>query len=185
MASFYLFKLVMMIISQIKAPLAAETLEQLTAILHEAVSLGASIGFTDAAQQLKEMYHYWQQIDHGLTAGHIQLYCAFVDNHIVGVVGLEVCQKLNGRHRGEVFKLIVSASWRGQGIARKLMQSVTHEAEKQGLKLLLLDTRSNDITVPFYQSLGWRQVGEIPNYALSTEGELQATTLMALYLSSQ
>ncbi|MBT0724461.1 GNAT family N-acetyltransferase [Rosenbergiella sp. S61] len=172
-----------MIISRMTSPIASEDLRQLTALMQEAVSLGASIGYTDATQQVDAMHHYWQQQSHAITEGNVQFFCARVNDQIVGVIGLERCGKYNGTHRGEIFKLMVSQAWRRQGIAKKLMQTAIDSAIQLGLKLLVLDTRSEDFTVKLYRSLGWIVVGEIPHYAQSTSGEYQATTVMFLHLS--
>ncbi|MBT0730719.1 GNAT family N-acetyltransferase [Rosenbergiella nectarea] len=172
-------------ISRLTAPITGEELRQLTALMQEAVSLGASLGYTDATKQVEAMSRYWQRQSRALTQGDVQFFCARIDQKIVGIIGLEPCGKYNGSHRGEVFKLIVGQAWRRQGIAKKLMQTAVDSATQAGLKLLVLDTRTDDFTVTLYQSLGWVVAGEIPRYALSTSGEYQATTLMFLLLPRQ
>jgi Acetyltransferases len=129
------------------------------------------------------MQKYWEKQSEIMAEGKVHIFCAQANNKIIGVVGLEACTKPNGDHRGEIFKLIVSAQWRRRGVARQLMTVATEFAAQLGLKLLVLDTRSDDITVDFYQSLGWIKAGVIPHYAQSTLGEYQATTLMYLPLT--
>ncbi|WP_241624846.1 GNAT family N-acetyltransferase [Rosenbergiella epipactidis] len=167
-----------MIITRITSPINDDDLQQLTALMQEAVSLDASIGYTDAIEQVDAMYRFWQRQSESIAHDEVYFYCARIDQHIVGVIGLEPCAKYNGTHRGEIFKLIVSQAWRRQGIAKRLMQTAVDSATQLGLRLLVLDTRTEDFTVAFYQSLGWRVAGEIPCYAQSTLGEYQATTVM-------
>lgn len=172
-------------IERVVAPLTLEEVTQLTALLCEAVSLGASIGYTDATQQAEAIQAYWQQQSRAIEAANLHFFCARVGQQIVGVVGLECCTKPNGRHRGEIVKLIVGHQWRRQGIARKLMVAAVEFAAHLGLKLLVLDTRSDDITVAFYQTLGWTVAGEIPDFAQSTAGDYQATTVMYLHPTAE
>ncbi|WKX27540.1 GNAT family N-acetyltransferase [Tatumella ptyseos] len=165
-------------ISRMTSPVTDEDLMQLTALMQEAVSLGASIGYTDAVGQIEAMTHYWQQQNQAMAQGTVQFYCARHEEQLIGIIGLELCAKHNGKHRGEIFKLIVGEAWRRRGIAKKLMQAAVDGATQLGLTLLVLDTRTEDFTVAFYQSLGWSIAGEIPYYAQSTSGEYQATTVM-------
>ena len=65
---------------------------------------------------------------------------------------------------------------RQRGIARQLMKLAEQHAWDKGITLLVLDTRSGDVASKLYLSLGWQIAGEIPAYAESTEGELDATT---------
>ena len=43
---------------------------------------------------------------------------------------------------------------------------------------MVLDTRSGDVASLLYLSLGWEIAGAIPFYAQSTEGAMDATTVM-------
>ena len=172
-----------MIISRMTSPLTESDLNQLTALMQEAVSLGASIGYTDAIEQVDSMHRYWQCQSDAIAQDEVLFYCARIEQTLVGVIGLEPCVKPNGTHRGEIFKLLVGQAWRRQGIAKQLMYTAVDSAIQMGLKLLVLDTRTEDFTVAFYQALGWIVAGEIPYYAQSTSGEYQATTLMFRDLS--
>jgi len=84
----------------------------------------------------------------------------------------------NGRHRAEISKLLVHPRARRQGIARRLMQQAEQLAAQQGKTLLVLDTRSGDVATTLYLSMDWQIAGSIPLYAESTEGVLDATTVM-------
>ena len=174
-----------MIISRMTSPLSESDLSQLTALMQEAVSLGASIGYTDAAEQVDSMHRYWQCQSDAIAQNEVLFCCARIEKTIVGVIGLEPCVKPNGTHRCEIFKLIVGQAWRRQGIAKQLMHTAVDSAIQMGLKLLVLDTRTEDFTVAFYRSLGWIVAGEIPYYAQSTSGEYQGTTVMFRYLAHE
>ena len=68
--------------------------------------------------------------------------------------------------------------YRGNGFAKQLMSRVEQIAWESGLTLLTLDTVTKGMTVNLYRSLGWQVSGEIPQFALSVNGNLESTTLM-------
>ena len=55
------------------------------------------------------------------------------------------------------------------------MHQVEAVASKQNRRLLILDTQTDSLAYQLYLNLGYQKVGEIPCFALSTEGELEAT----------
>jgi ribosomal protein S18 acetylase RimI-like enzyme len=62
------------------------------------------------------------------------------------------------------------------------MLSLATHARARNLKVLVLDTRSGDPSQKLYESLGYRVVGEIPDYALGVGGRLISTTVMYFLL---
>src|SRR5206468_1023757 len=76
----------------------------------------------------------------------------------------------NQPHRADVAKLIVHRRARGRGVARALMRAVEEHAREQSFTLLLLDTCKGSAAEKLYTSLGWRRVGEVPNFALNPDG---------------
>ena len=102
---------------------------------------------------------------------------AELDGRIVGTVQLALCDKENGRHRGEVQKLFVHRSARGHGIATQLMAAVEAEARLRQRTLLVLDTLLDSQAEEVYRHLDWTRAGEIPQYAASPDGELLPTVV--------
>ena len=51
------------------------------------------------------------------------------------------------------------------------------QAGPTGLRLLVLDTISDSAAARLYGRLGWQRAGEIPDYARSTTGVLEPTTV--------
>ena len=103
------------------------------------------------------------------------MYVARRDGKVIGSVQLSLCGKANGRHRAEVEKLMVHTSERGQGIARQLMAFMEQQAGPLQRSLLVLDTRLGDTASFLYRKLGYIEAGQIPEFALSSTGELDAT----------
>ncbi|PZL95391.1 GNAT family N-acetyltransferase [Pantoea graminicola] len=163
--------------TRFSATQAQQQLSDLSALLQACVAEGASVGFTDAADQ-QVIRHFWQQRIPALAAGESQLFVARQQKTLLGTVMINHSAMPNGRHRAEIGKLLVHPQARRQGIARALMQRAEQQARAEGKTLLVLDTRSGDVASDLYRSLGWQVAGSIPFYAESTAGVLDATTLM-------
>ena len=78
---------------------------------------------------------------------------AWPEEQLVGTVHLALATKPNGRHRGEVQKLLVRTTARRRGIAQKLLGAIERAALEFGRTLLVLDTE---------QGSGGRQAGLRP-----------------------
>lgn len=153
-------------------PLETDMHHQLTELLIRVVEDGASVGFL-APLSYDEASAYWEDV---LGPG-VTLWVAVQDGQMIGTVQLQCAMKANGRHRAEVAKLMVDAASRRGGIGRALMLHLEPKAKQEGRTLLVLDTREGDPSNKLYQSLGYIQAGVIPDYALSSNGQLDGTVL--------
>ncbi|MEC0257393.1 GNAT family N-acetyltransferase [Paenibacillus lautus] len=152
--------------------LETDTHHQLTEVLIRVVEEGASVGFL-APLSYDEASTYWEDV---LGPG-VTLWVAVQDGQMIGTVQLQCAMKANGRHRAEVAKLMVDPASRRGGIGRALMQHLEPKAKEKGRTLLVLDTREGDPSNKLYQSLGYIQAGVIPDYAISSNGQLDGTVL--------
>lgn len=155
---------------------AQQEIAALCNVLDGCVAHGASIGFVTRDGQ--QMAHFWQDVVLSLACGDKQLLVARREGRIVATVMLVLAMPANGSHRAEVIKLLVHPDARRCGIARALMQQAEARAAEIGRTLLVLDTRSGDVAEPLYLALGWQVAGQIPGYARSTAGVMDATTIM-------
>jgi len=151
-----------------------DDISALTHLLIEAVAEGASIGFL-APLSVHDAGVYWQQVAQKVAHHDSILFGAYQQDTLVGTVQLALCHKANGAHRGEVEKLIVAKSAQGQGLAKGLMHLLELDAKKQGLQLLVLDTKVGDTASFLYPKLGYQAAGTIPNFARDGLGKLAAT----------
>ncbi|MET0894017.1 MAG: GNAT family N-acetyltransferase [Pseudoxanthomonas sp.] len=152
----------------------ANSIDGLVALLRDAIDHGASVGFL-AADTTQMLAGYWRQALDGLGAG-LALWVAEENGNIVGSVQLAPCQRSNGRHRGDLQKLMVLESARGQGIATRLLRAAEAHARELGLALLVLDTHSGSPAESLYRREGWQEAGSIPEYAGVPDGTLISTT---------
>lgn len=155
---------------------ARDASDDLIVLLQDAVNDGASIGFIPPLSR-DVARDYWQGVFDDVQTGKSILIAAHKGKQIVGCVQLQPAQKLNGRHRAEVAKLIVHTRYRRQGIAVMLLNAIDMEAKKIGLSTLVLDTRQGDPSEQLYLKYGYHHAGVIPEYVINETGELQATVL--------
>ncbi|MFD5463061.1 GNAT family N-acetyltransferase [Kitasatospora sp. NPDC127059] len=145
-------------------------------LLLDAVADGASIGFLDDLDRT-EAARWWLQYEDALAAGHRLSWIARDSGgRIVGTVSLVLGDKDNGRHRAEVVKLMVHRDARGQGLARRLLDTAERAAAAASATLLLLDTRTDSPAERLYHSAGWTPYGLVPGYAADPDGTLASST---------
>ncbi|MCU5655034.1 GNAT family N-acetyltransferase [Bacillus mycoides] len=149
-----------------------EDLEELSELLKTVVNDEASIGFLPPLEQ-KEATNYWQTV----LAPEVILYVAKINNEVAGSIQLHLVTKPNGIHRAEICKLMTHPNYRRNGIGRLLMQKAEERAKRENRSLLVLDTREGDSSNRLYKSLGFQESGKIPGYAISPNGELDATVI--------
>ncbi|WP_335871250.1 GNAT family N-acetyltransferase [Bacillus sp. 2205SS5-2] len=147
-------------------------LDDLTDLLIQVVDEGASVGFMPPISR-EEAKKYWKNV----LAPGVVLWTARTNNEMCGAVQLHTMKKANATHRAEVAKLMVNTSHRRKGVGRELMSVLHRRAKLEGITLLVLDTRLGDPSNKLYKSLGYSEVGKIPNYAKSADGELEATVI--------
>lgn len=148
----------------------------LSLLLEDSVNNGASIGFL-APIEKNEVLNYWREVNHKLAQGNSRLWIAIREGKIVGSVQLSLVSKKNGIHRAEVEKLMVLTSLRKQGIATLLMNELENFAREKDLRLLVLDTREDDVSELLYSKIGFVRVGVIPSFALSSNGNYDGTAI--------
>ncbi|MDO6706836.1 GNAT family N-acetyltransferase [Photobacterium sp. 1_MG-2023] len=146
---------------------------QLTELLQNCVSDGASIGFLPPLST-EEASAYWLGVAAELGENR-KLWVAKQGRQIIGTVQLSLCGKRNGSHRAEVEKLMVHTQARGQGAGRALMGAAEAQCAALNRTLLVLDTREGDVASELYKKLDYVEAGRIPEFARSASGTLAAT----------
>ena len=149
----------------------------LVALLRDVVDAGASVGFVPPLGA-STAAAYLATVVAAIADGSRVLLVArrAEDGAIVGSAQLDLSTRENGRHRAEVAKVMVLTAAQRQGIGRALMLAAEEQARRLGRTTLVLDTRSGDPSERLYASVGWQRGGEIPRYAQSAGGKLDAST---------
>jgi ribosomal protein S18 acetylase RimI-like enzyme len=149
----------------------------LAALLVDAVDGGASVGFL-APLDPDEAAAWWSRAAEETAGGVRDVWAAHDgDGDLTGAVTLARTTTANGRHRGEIARLLVHRAARGRGLGRRLLAAAEAHAAATGLTLLVLDTQSGSPAERLYRSAGWTETGTIPDYAADPAGVLRPTTL--------
>ncbi|MER7765356.1 GNAT family N-acetyltransferase [Kitasatospora sp. NPDC096140] len=163
-------------------PVTAEELpgvaEELAALLVDTVHAGASLGFL-APLDHREALAWWRALGPDVADGRLLLWTvrAGADGRLAGTVQLRPAAPANGRHRGEVAKLMVHPADRGHRLAGRLLAALEQRAHGLGLRLLVLDTETGSPAERMYAAAGWTRVGSVPDYATDPSGVLHPTTV--------
>ncbi|RJQ80478.1 N-acetyltransferase [Pseudonocardiaceae bacterium YIM PH 21723] len=148
-------------------------LDDLADVLVDCIAGGASLGFQDSLTP--EQARDWWRAATGDAAAHTWV-ARENSGRILGVVRLVLAGYPNGSHRADVSKLMVHRDARGRGCAGALMTALEKHALELGRTLLVLDTETGSPAEHMYRSWGWQEVGTIPDFALTPDGRLSATT---------
>ncbi len=158
-------------------------LSELSAILLDAVAHGASVNFLARLTEA-EAQAFWRGQLPGIAAGEKRLIVAEQFGRLLGTVLLTFAQQPNAPHRAEINKMLVHSSARRQGLGRRLLIAAEGAAREAGRTLLLLDTETGSAGDRLYRSLGWTEVGRIPDHSYTPDGRLAETTLFNKSLGS-
>ena len=151
--------------------------EGLIDLLCDSVEDGASVGFLSPLKREIAAAFWHDMLREAGLPYRVILIATTEQGEVVGSVQLALGQKENGRHRAEVQKLLVHSRYRNQGLGRRLMEAIEHEAQQRGITLLVLDTIEGELAEQLYLKLGYIRVGEIPQYASFPDGRLWATVI--------
>jgi GNAT superfamily N-acetyltransferase len=157
-------------------------LPHLSALLIEAVTAGASIGFM-ADITPAEADAFWESRLAAAARGDCRLLLAFAENSLAGTVSLMTATPPNQPHRADVSKMIVGRAFRRQGLGAALLAAAEAEARALGRTTLVLDTITDSAAARLYERSGWHRIGEIAAYALMPDGTMAPTTVYARYLT--
>jgi GNAT superfamily N-acetyltransferase len=155
---------------------AAASIEALVDVLIDCVAGGASVSFMLPIAREKAL-RFWRGVAEGIAREErVLLVAESAGVGIQGTVQLVVSQPENQPHRADVSKLLVHRQARRQGLAAALMAAAEEQARARGKTLLVLDTATGSAAERVYQRAGWQRVGDIPDYALTPDGEPCSTT---------
>lgn len=149
----------------------------LAGMLRDAVENGASVGYVMPIDEA-DISAFWAGVFEDVVEGSRALLIVRQSGQIVGSVQVEFAGKPNGRHRAEIQKMLVHSSQRRKGLGRQLMMAVEACAKSRDRSLLVLDTETASAGQHLYASMGFIAAGEIPKFALGTNGGWSPTTYM-------
>lgn len=156
-------------IREIDAAEAEARIDELAAILLDAVAQGASVNFL-AGFTSGEAAAFWRGQIPGIADGSRHLIVADDGGGLIGTVVLTNAPQPNQPHRADVGKMLVLSKARRRGIGGRLLDAVEALARAQGRTLLMLDTHTGSAGERLYQGAGWIAYGVVPGHALTPDG---------------
>jgi ribosomal-protein-alanine N-acetyltransferase len=145
--------------------------------------LGAEVA-PDILQQLANLPHlsnepHWTQLQlQKACTGSEQVLGVFVNRDIVGY--MVAAQALD---QADIHTLFIATNWRGQGLAKTLLQAMLDKLKKQAVTQVFLEVRQgNRVAQNLYQDYGFAITGERVNYYKNTDGSRENAILMSAYL---
>ncbi|SEW55870.1 GNAT family N-acetyltransferase [Chitinophaga arvensicola] len=148
----------------------------LAELLVSTVAHGGSVSFMHPLAP-EEAAAFWATSLAAADRGERVVLGAFDDAQLIGTVTLLLNCPPNQPHRAEVAKMMTHVNYRGQGIARSLLERAEGMAKEKGKTLLTLDTASEEGASGLYEKSGYQRAGEIPYYAFKPHGGLSGTIL--------
>ncbi|WP_459678485.1 N-acetyltransferase family protein [Acidisoma sp. 7E03] len=105
-------------------------------------------------------------------------------NVLIGIAGLQRNTREKYRHKAMVWGMYVDPEWRGQGIARSLLERLIGYARAQGelRQVILTVTEGNAAAQALYEQLGFRVYGVEPNAIDPGDGSYRNEIFMVLDL---
>jgi ribosomal protein S18 acetylase RimI-like enzyme len=151
-------------------------LAQLSDLLIDCVEGGASVSFMQPLTRGRAAA-FWRRVADGVATGGRALLVAEDDVGVCGSVQLVLDLPENQPHRADLAKLLVHRRARRRGLGAALTGAAERAAMELGRTLLVLDAVTDGDASRLYARLGWRRVGDIPDYALFPGGGLCSTTV--------
>ena len=99
---------------------------------------------------------------------------AFDSDDLIGIMAYFRDERRKLWHRGKVTQVYVAPSYRGKGIAKRLLQTdVDHAFSREGLEILTLEVvTTNFPAIRVYESLGFKTYGTMEHYFKTERGYL-------------
>ncbi|MBL6076917.1 GNAT family N-acetyltransferase [Belnapia sp. T18] len=166
-----------LVVEALDAAAAASAERRLSEILVACVDAGASVSFLKPLA-LDMARSFWKKVAADVAANRRVLLAAWLDGELVGTVQLNLDTPQNQPHRADLAKLLVDPVARRRGVARALMRRAEQTAQRLRRRLLVLDIKADEAGEALYRSLGWREAGRIPGFALDETGAAHAAVIL-------
>jgi ribosomal protein S18 acetylase RimI-like enzyme len=154
----------------------ARLLAQLSELLVDCVEGGASVSFMHPLTP-ERAEAFWRRVADDVATERRALLVAEDEDGVCGSVQLVLDLPENQPHRADLAKLLVHRRARRRGLGTALTRAAERAARELGRTLLVLDAVTDGDAARLYARLGWRRVGDIPDYALFPRGGFCSTTV--------
>ena len=136
--------------------------------LQNAVEARGCAGFMAASEPWLALGITAEQAFQRLTDPTREAHVATADQQIVGVLILHCDGPLNGY----IQTIAMHPDWRGRGLGARLMRFAEERIFRQSPNVFLCVSSFNHRAQQFYERLGYRRVGELPDFLVSGQAEI-------------
>lgn len=109
------------------------------------------------------------------------VYGAYDGPRIIGMAGVIRYREMKLQHKASIWGVYVSPAWRGQKVARRLMECAIDDLPADISQINIGVEAGNKAAKSLYQSLGFEEYG-IEKGAFSHDGRLYHESLMVKFL---
>ncbi|MEJ0091124.1 MAG: GNAT family N-acetyltransferase [Limisphaerales bacterium] len=125
-------------------------------------------GFMAASDPWLTLGFTAEQAFQRLTDPAREVHVATVDQQSVGVLILHLAGLLNGY----IQILAVHPDWRGRGLGTQIMRFAEERIFRQSPNVFLCVSAFNHRAQKFYERLGYRHIGELPDFLVQGHAEI-------------
>jgi ribosomal protein S18 acetylase RimI-like enzyme len=110
--------------------------------------------------------------------------CAIRESMVIGVCTGVRMKWAGSRHRIEMVQVVVHESFRGQGIARRMIQTIAGHFSTLGVEIVQISAEeSNAQAIRAYERIGFKRFGTLHN-GLKHDDKYSDETMMAALLTT-
>jgi len=152
-------------------------LDGLLGFINSIIREGAPINLTTEVSRTEEIKFLARRLAE-IEKGSIIQFIAEIDGEIVG--NADIARNVGRQSHVGTLGIIVKSAFRRIGIGAKLIEKLTDEAKKKGLKIINLQVNETNIpAITLYKKLGFRETGRTPK-AISWKGEYVDSVAMTV-----
>ena len=148
-----------------------ETLQQLSALLVEAVASGGNVNFMHPLAHTAAVA-FWEEAFRSVAAGHRIILGAMDQSELIGTLTLILDCGQNQPHRCEVAKIMTKQVYRGRGVGKALIGEAERLARELQRSMVVLTTATGIGAHTLYEKAGFTLAGTIPNFGYNPHGRM-------------
>ncbi|MFW9909460.1 MAG: GNAT family N-acetyltransferase [Candidatus Thorarchaeota archaeon] len=110
--------------------------------------------------------------------------CALHGGEVVGVCTGVRMRWAGARHRIEMVQVVVHESFRGQGVARRMMQSIAAHFSTLGIEIIQISAEAGNVeAMKAYKRIGFKRFGTL-HHGLKYDNEYGDEVMMAARIAA-
>ncbi|PKH18264.1 GNAT family N-acetyltransferase [Enterobacterales bacterium CwR94] len=122
----------------------------------------------------EEAEGYFHSLRASMAKGERLLWIARDEEGVVGSVQLKLPLFHEGQNRAEIQRLLVHQRARRRGVGKRLLAELERTAQSNQRGVLCLHLIAGSPAEAFYRAQGYRCLGELPDYATTSDGHCHA-----------